>query len=113
MGTYIYSFPPGTPKNCVQLFRRVFRDTIKAPEFVAEAKKGNFDIDRVAGEDLEKFFSGFFYRRLSAQKWAVGACLRATHRQASALSLIVCRGILSSGRLISEKEILITKEGVP
>jgi hypothetical protein len=29
-------------------------------EFVAEAKKGNFELDPVAGEELEKIVNGFF-----------------------------------------------------
>ncbi len=33
---------------------------MKDPEFIAEAKKGNFEIDPVAGEDIEKIVNGFF-----------------------------------------------------
>jgi hypothetical protein len=33
---------------------------LKDPEFLAEAKKGNFEIDPVAGEELEKIVKGFF-----------------------------------------------------
>ena len=58
--TYLYSFPPGTPKDRVQAFRQAFQATLKDPEFVAEAKKGNFELDPVAGEDLEKIVNGFF-----------------------------------------------------
>jgi tripartite-type tricarboxylate transporter receptor subunit TctC len=58
--TYLYTFPPGTPKDRVQLFRRGFRDTMSDPEFVAEAKKGNLELDPVAGEELEKIVSSFF-----------------------------------------------------
>jgi tripartite-type tricarboxylate transporter receptor subunit TctC len=58
--TYLYTFPPGTPKERVALFRRAFQATLKDAEFVAEAKKGNFDIDPVAGEELEKIVQGFF-----------------------------------------------------
>jgi tripartite-type tricarboxylate transporter receptor subunit TctC len=58
--TYLYSFPPGTPKDRVAIFRRAFQATLKDAEFLAEAKKGNFDIDPVAGEELEKIVQGFF-----------------------------------------------------
>ena len=58
--TYLYSFPPGTPKDRVKIFRQAFEATLKDPEFVAEAKKGNFEIDPVAGEELEKIVNGFF-----------------------------------------------------
>ena len=58
--TYLYSFPPGTPKDRLQTFRQAFQVTLKDPEFVAEAKKGNFELDPVAGEELEKIVNGFF-----------------------------------------------------
>jgi tripartite-type tricarboxylate transporter receptor subunit TctC len=58
--TYLYSFPPATPKDRVQIFRRAFQATLKDVEFVAEAKKGNFELDPVAGEELEKIVNGFF-----------------------------------------------------
>ncbi len=58
--TYLYSFPPATPKDRVQVFRRAFQATLKDPDFVAEAKKGNFELDPVAGEELEKIVNGLF-----------------------------------------------------
>jgi tripartite-type tricarboxylate transporter receptor subunit TctC len=58
--TYLYTFPPGTARDRVQLFRRAFKETISDPEFVAEAKKGNLDLDPVAGEELEKIVNNFF-----------------------------------------------------
>jgi hypothetical protein len=35
-------------------------DTIKDPEFLAEAKKANLDLDPVSGEDLERTIGAFF-----------------------------------------------------
>jgi tripartite-type tricarboxylate transporter receptor subunit TctC len=58
--TYLYSFPPGTPKDRVAIFRSAFQATLKDAELLAEAKKGNFDIDPVAGEELEKIVHSFF-----------------------------------------------------
>jgi tripartite-type tricarboxylate transporter receptor subunit TctC len=58
--TYLYTFPPNTPKDRVQLFRRAFRETMNDPEFVAEAKKGNLELEPVAGEELEKVVNSFF-----------------------------------------------------
>lgn len=58
--TYIYSFPPGTPKERLQIFRKAFQATLTDAEFVAEAKKGNFELDPVTGEELEKIVNGFF-----------------------------------------------------
>ena len=58
--TYLYSFPPGTPKDRVQILRRALRETMSDAEFLAEAKKGNLDLEPVAGEELEKIVNGFF-----------------------------------------------------
>lgn len=58
--TYLYSLPPGTPKERVQILRKAFADTLKDPEFLAEAKKGSLDLDPVSGEDLDKIVAGFF-----------------------------------------------------
>lgn len=58
--TYLYSFPPATPKERVQILRRAFQDTMKDPEFIAEAKKGNFELTPVAGEELARIVNGFF-----------------------------------------------------
>jgi tripartite-type tricarboxylate transporter receptor subunit TctC len=45
---------PGTPKDRVQALRRAFADTMKDPQFLAEAKKGNLDIDPAEGAELEE-----------------------------------------------------------
>lgn len=58
--TYLYSLPPGTPKERVQILREAFTDTMKDPEFLAEAKKANLDLDPVFGEELEKTVANFF-----------------------------------------------------
>lgn len=58
--TYLYSLPPGTPKERVEILRRALLEAMKDPEFLAEAKKANLDLDPVTGEDLEKTIAGFF-----------------------------------------------------
>jgi tripartite-type tricarboxylate transporter receptor subunit TctC len=58
--TYLYSLPPGTPKERVQLLRRALQETMKDPEFLAEAKKASLDLDPVTGEELEKIIAAFF-----------------------------------------------------
>lgn len=55
-----YFLPPGTPKERVQALRKAFADTLKDPEFLAEAKKGNLDIEAVSGEDIEKIVGELF-----------------------------------------------------
>ena len=44
----------------VQIFRKAFQATLKDAEFIAEAKKGNFELDPVAGEELERIVNGLF-----------------------------------------------------
>jgi len=58
--TYLYTLPPGTPKERVQLLRRAFQETLKDPALLAEAEKANMDLDPVTGEAIEKIVAGFF-----------------------------------------------------
>ena len=58
--TRIYFLPPGTPKNRVQMMRKAFADTLRDPEFAADAKKSKLDIDPVAGEELEKLVQDLY-----------------------------------------------------
>jgi tripartite-type tricarboxylate transporter receptor subunit TctC len=46
--------PPGTPKDRVQIIRKAFMDTMNDPEFLAEAKKANLDINADDGAALEQ-----------------------------------------------------------
>jgi tripartite-type tricarboxylate transporter receptor subunit TctC len=58
--TYLYSLPPGTPRERVQILRKAFADTMKDAEFLTEAKKANLDLDPATGETLEKTIANFF-----------------------------------------------------
>lgn len=49
-----YVLPPNTPKDRVQIIRKAFMDTMKDPEFLAEAKKANLDINPADGAELEQ-----------------------------------------------------------
>ena len=49
-----YVLPPDTPKDRVQIIRKAFMDTMKDPEFLAEAKKANLDINPDDGATLEQ-----------------------------------------------------------
>ena len=49
-----YVLPPGTPKERVLLVRKAFMDTMKDPEFLAEAQKAKLDINPVDGAELER-----------------------------------------------------------
>ena len=48
-----YVLPPNTPKDRVDILRKAFMDTVKDPEFLAEAKKANLDINPEDGATLE------------------------------------------------------------
>jgi tripartite-type tricarboxylate transporter receptor subunit TctC len=58
--TRMYFLPPGTPKDRVQMFRKAFADTLRDPEFLAEAKKSKIDVEPVTGEDMEKVVHGLY-----------------------------------------------------
>jgi tripartite-type tricarboxylate transporter receptor subunit TctC len=58
--TRLYFVPPGTPKDRVQILRNAFADTLKDPEFLADAKKSKLDIAPVAGEEMEKVVRGLY-----------------------------------------------------
>jgi len=49
-----YLLPPGTPKERVQLLRKAYMDTMKDPEFLADAKKAKLDINPDDGAGLEQ-----------------------------------------------------------
>jgi tripartite-type tricarboxylate transporter receptor subunit TctC len=49
-----YVLPPNTPPDRVQTLRKAFMATMKDPEFLAEAKKANLDINPEDGAMLEQ-----------------------------------------------------------
>ena len=49
-----YVLPPNTPADRVQTLRQAFMATMKDPEFLAEAKKANLDINPEDGATLEQ-----------------------------------------------------------
>ena len=55
-----YAVGPGTPKDRVQLLRRAFNETMKDPEFLADAKKSRLDTDPLTGEDIDKIVAQLF-----------------------------------------------------
>jgi tripartite-type tricarboxylate transporter receptor subunit TctC len=48
-----YMAPPDTPKERIATLRKAFNDTMKDPEFMAEAKKAKLEIEPVTGQQLE------------------------------------------------------------
>lgn len=55
-----YFLAPGTPKARVQTLRKAFSDVLKDPELLAEAKKANFLIEPVSGDELESIVHGLY-----------------------------------------------------
>jgi tripartite-type tricarboxylate transporter receptor subunit TctC len=49
-----YLLPPGTPKDRVQILRKAFIETMKDPEFLADATKAKLDINSLDGAELER-----------------------------------------------------------
>jgi tripartite-type tricarboxylate transporter receptor subunit TctC len=56
----LYSLPPGTPKSRVKILRDAFIATMTDPEFLAEMKKANLDLEPVSGEAAESIVQGLF-----------------------------------------------------
>ncbi len=48
-----YVLPPRTPKDRVKILRKAFSDTMKDPEFRADAQKAKLDLDPLDGEEIE------------------------------------------------------------
>jgi tripartite-type tricarboxylate transporter receptor subunit TctC len=46
--------PPGVPKDRLALVAKAYQATLRDPAFVADAKKQQFAIDPIAGEDIQK-----------------------------------------------------------
>ena len=49
-----YTVPPGMAKDRLDLLQKAFVNTIKDPEFVAEAKKSKLDIEVIDGPTIAK-----------------------------------------------------------
>ncbi len=49
-----YFLPPGTPKERVQILRKAYMDTMKDPEFLADAQKAKLDLNPDDGAGLER-----------------------------------------------------------
>jgi tripartite-type tricarboxylate transporter receptor subunit TctC len=48
-----FVMPPDVPEERFQAVRKAFADMMKDPEFLAEAKKANIDIDVVTGDEID------------------------------------------------------------
>ena len=55
-----YFLAPGTPKARVNILRKAFAEVVKDADLLAEAKKANFVIEYVSGEELEGIVHGLY-----------------------------------------------------
>jgi hypothetical protein len=50
---------PGAPPERLAILRKAFEETMRDPEFLAEAKKANLDIDPATHEQVEQLLAQF------------------------------------------------------
>ena len=55
-----YLLPPRTPKERVQILRKAYADTMKDPEFLADAKRAKLDLNPDDGAALERNIKEIF-----------------------------------------------------
>lgn len=58
--TRVYVTTPGTPKDRVEILRKAFAETLKDPEFLAEAKKVQLEVNPLNGEEVGKVVDSLF-----------------------------------------------------
>ncbi len=56
----VYVTTPRVAKDRLQILRNAFAKTLTDPEFVAEAKRGNLDINPLSGEEVKKIVDNLF-----------------------------------------------------
>lgn len=56
----VYVTTPRTPKDRVQILRRAFMNTLTDPDFIAEMKKSNLEINPLTGEEVKKIVDSLF-----------------------------------------------------
>ena len=56
----VYVTTPRTPKDRLQILRSAFMKTLTDPDFIAETKKANLDINPLTGEEVKKIVDDLF-----------------------------------------------------
>jgi len=56
----LYSIPPQVPEQRVRALQKAFIDTLKDPQFLAEAEKAKLELDPVDGPGIEKMVKGLY-----------------------------------------------------
>jgi hypothetical protein len=55
----IFTAPPATPKEPVEILRKAFYATMKDPEFLADANKGRLEIDPLDAQQAAAIVASF------------------------------------------------------
>ena len=55
-----YVLPPGVPMDRVTALRKAFMSTLADPRVLAEAKKMNFDVEPMSGEDMQALITRLY-----------------------------------------------------
>jgi len=55
-----YVLPPGVPQDRVDTLRKAFADTVKDPEFLAQAQKQNLTVTLTTGDELAKLVTELY-----------------------------------------------------
>jgi hypothetical protein len=55
-----YLAPPGVPKDRADALRKAFMNTMKDPEFLADAEKSQLEINPVSGEEVEQLVKDIY-----------------------------------------------------
>ena len=56
----LYALPPGTPPDRVQTLRTAFQETLRDPEFLADARQAKLDVEPMAADELERLVEDLF-----------------------------------------------------
>ena len=69
------SAPPGMPAERTKILRQAYAKAIKDPELLAEAEKRGWDVNPLAGEELESLAKGVVaqpHEVIERMKWVMG-----------------------------------------
>lgn len=56
----LYALPPATPADRVRTLRMAFLQTLRDPEFVADARRAKLEVDAIGGEETERLVQELF-----------------------------------------------------
>lgn len=55
---YLYSLPPATPRDRLQILQKAFMDSVRDPELLLDAKKSNLEIEPIDGPTIANTIAG-------------------------------------------------------